>query len=92
MPRTPPRKGKLLANVVCASFVVACLNYSDVPLRLADIDYRNMNGFDSTIETYLSSIHFGHFATAMLAFSLCVELVTQFEELRAVASGVFKHL
>ncbi|WP_429365240.1 hypothetical protein [Paraburkholderia sp. MM5496-R1] len=51
-----------------------------------------MNGFDSTIETYLSSIHFGHFATAMLAFSLCVELVTQFEELRAVASGVFKHL
>ncbi|MBC8750675.1 MULTISPECIES: phosphatase PAP2 family protein [Paraburkholderia] len=29
---------------------------------------------------------------AMLAFILCVELITQFEELRALACGVFKHL
>ncbi|WP_233808111.1 phosphatase PAP2 family protein [Paraburkholderia sp. HP33-1] len=30
--------------------------------------------------------------SAMLAFILCLELVTQFDELRKVASGVFKHL
>jgi undecaprenyl-diphosphatase len=30
--------------------------------------------------------------SAMLAFILCLELVTQFDELRKVASGVLKHL
>ncbi|MEX3857855.1 phosphatase PAP2 family protein [Paraburkholderia sp. BR10923] len=30
--------------------------------------------------------------SAILAFLLCLQLVTQFEELRALASGVFKHL
>lgn len=30
--------------------------------------------------------------SAMLAFILCLELVTQFDELRKLASGVFKHL
>ncbi|EEA04236.1 phosphoesterase PA-phosphatase related [Burkholderia sp. H160] len=30
--------------------------------------------------------------SAMLAFILCLELVTQFDELRKVASGVFRHL
>ncbi|MEC5404229.1 phosphatase PAP2 family protein [Paraburkholderia sp. MPAMCS5] len=30
--------------------------------------------------------------SAMVAFVLCLELVTQFDELRKLASGVFKHL
>ncbi|MGF6918636.1 phosphatase PAP2 family protein [Paraburkholderia sp. 40] len=181
MPRTPPRTGKLLANVVCASFVVACLNYSDLPLRLADIDYiysaelhlqfasgatraaqlSDWSSFPSDHAMLWMAIATGiflvwrgigvlallytalficlpraylgfHYPTdllvggavgivitlvltrdtiraryatpalrwierhpgpsAMLAFILCVELVTQFEELRALACGVFKHL
>jgi undecaprenyl-diphosphatase len=32
-------------------------------MRPAQVSYKKMNSFDSSIETYLSNLHFGHFAT-----------------------------